>query len=172
MFDAHFYGFYTVNKTILSCNKTILSCNKTILPVIKPLQPVRKPFHNSKLLLKHNKRTMLHEEDVDLEASLASGADLMPKTEQLYGVWLRRYAEFHRTDPYQSNRMIAMEFFTDECIAKFIIASQQMYGTKPHTLKAMMAAISHGVTVNALPNIHEFSHLYPMTHRAVKVFKK
>ena len=79
MYDAHFYGFYTVNKTILSCNKTILSCNKTILPVIKPLQPVRKPFHNSKLLLKYNKRTMLHEEDVDLEASLASGTDLMPK---------------------------------------------------------------------------------------------
>ena len=55
--------------------------------------------------------------------------------------------------------MIAMEFFTDESLilefAKFIIDSQQIYGTKTHTLKAMMAAISHG---NALPNIHEFRH--------------
>ena len=69
---------------------------------------------------------MLHKEDVDLDASLASGADLRPNT--VFG-----YAD-HRTDPSQSNTMID---------------SQQMFGIKPHTLKAMITAISHGVTVSA-----------------------
>ena len=111
--------------------------------------------------------------NVNLAERLQTGADHIDGTIQSYAVYLRKYAAFVSAEPFVINGpMIANEFFTDENMAKFIIAIGDEHDHKPHVLKTASAALGYGLKINKRECLNKFKHLYSDTHRAIEVINQ
>lgn len=108
--------------------------------------------------------------DMNLEERLRDGPNQIPSTAKGYNVYLKKFAAFVEAgDSMANGEMLAKEYFTDENIAKFLIALRDEYDSKPHVLKAACASIGHRLKVNLLQNLFDFKHLYGKTHNAIQV---
>ena len=109
-------------------------------------------------------------DDIDLDERLVNGLNHIPSTMKTYAVYLKKFAIFVQAEEYElGGALTPKAYFTDENIAKFILALHDNFNHRPHILKSAMAAIGHAIKTHLLPNIHDFKHLYGKTHNVIQV---
>ncbi len=82
-----------------------------------------------------------------------------------YDRLIKKFYDFHSMDL----ELIGPLDFKDANIAVYLYAMGEENDWKPHCKKCNMAAINNQLKALALPNIFDFAHFYPKTHRILSV---
>ena len=92
---------------------------------------------------------------------------LMPKTKDLYDVFLKKLATFLS---YEGDALfIPKDLLSDEAIGNFLLELGEIHDYKPHFKKTALAAISYLFRVHLKESIFDFKHLYPNIHNSLSV---
>lgn len=117
---------------------------------------------------------MAHIEDINVEERVQNGQHKIKGTDEGYANYINQFCNFlHSEEHYiPGQKMISHTLLTDHNIAGFIFHLADLNDHRPHFLKGLQAGLGYALKRNSLPNIHDFVHLYPLTHSAIDVSSK
>ena len=103
----------------------------------------------------------------NVEAATVDPGILLPKTKELYDVFLKKLSTYLNYEGAEA--FIPKELVTDEALGGFLLELGGTHEYKPHFKKSALAAISYLIRVHCMPSIFDFKHLYPNVHNALAV---
>ena len=90
----------------------------------------------------------------NVEAATVDPGILLPKTKDLYDVFLKKLSTFLNYEGAEA--FIPKELINDEALSCFLLALGVTHEYKPHFKKTALAAISYLLRFHCMPSIFDF----------------